>query len=380
MSIIIVDDNATNQIIIKAILNKEGYEDLKIASSAIELYNMLDIESDCTAETNVDLILMDMMMPEIDGLEACKRILQVERYKDVPIIFVTALGDSNKMAEALDAGASDYVMKPINKMELLARIRSSLRLKREIDWHKERDMQMKTKLELAKKVQRNVLSRPINDDHITVSAVYQPSSELAGDFYAWYRIDESRYGVILLDMMGHGISSSLVCMYISSVLKDTIMRITEPDLVMHELNRYMNQLYKKEELLNYYFTAIYMVIDTDKKIVEYVNAGHPPGKVITGGDELLLTEGCCAIGLFQNIDIRKGSFAYEEQMKLFLYTDGLSEALGENEDIKLNLLVERLRGEEVCEHTAIVSDFVSEFNNESQKDDICVVMITTKER
>ncbi|CAM4411853.1 sigma-B regulation protein RsbU (phosphoserine phosphatase) [Paenibacillus endophyticus] len=380
MSIIIVDDNTTNQIIIKAILNKEGYQDLKIASSAMELYDMLDIDNACTAETNVDLILMDMMMPEIDGLEACKRILQVERYKDVPIIFVTALGDSNKMAEALDAGASDYVMKPINKMELLARIRSSLRLKREIDWHKERDMQMKTKLELAKKVQRNVLSQPINDDQITVSAVYQPSSELAGDFYAWYRIDQSRYGVILLDMMGHGISSSLVCMYISSVLKDTIMRITEPDLVMHELNRYMNQLYKKEELLNYYFTAIYMVIDTDKKIIEYVNAGHPPGKVLTGGDELLLTEGCCAIGLFENIDIRKGTFAYEGQMKLFLYTDGLSEALGDNEEVKLHLLVERLRGEEVCEHTAIVSDFLSEFNNESQKDDICVVMITTKER
>ncbi|MGO4547898.1 PP2C family protein-serine/threonine phosphatase [Paenibacillus sp. 2TAB23] len=379
MSIIIVDDNTTNQIIIKAILNKEGYKDLKIASSAMELYDMLDIESASTAETNVDLILMDMMMPEIDGLEACKRILQVERYKDVPIIFVTALGDSNKMAEALDAGASDYVMKPINKMELLARIRSSLRLKREIDWHKERDMQMKTKLELAKKVQRNVLSQPINDDQITVSAVYQPSSELAGDFYAWYRIDESRYGVILLDMMGHGISSSLVCMYISSVLKDTIMRITEPDLVMHELNRYMNQLYKKEELLNYYFTAIYMVIDTDKKVIEYVNAGHPPGKVLAGGDEVLLTEGCCAIGLFENIDISKGTFAYEGQMKLFLYTDGLSEALGDNEEVKLHMLVERLRGEEVCEHTAIVSDFLSEFNNESQKDDICVVMITTKE-
>ena len=347
MSIIIVDDNTTNQIIIKAILNKEGYKDLKIASSAMELYDMLDIDNACTAETNVDLILMDMMMPEIDGLEACKRILQVERYKDVPIIFVTALGDSNKMAEALDAGASDYVMKPINKMELLARIRSSLRLKREIDWHKERDMQMKTKLELAKKVQRNVLSQPINDDQITVSAVYQPSSELAGDFYAWYRIDESRYGVILLDMMGHGISSSLVCMYISSVLKDTIMRITEPDLVMHELNRYMNQLYKKEELLNYYFTAIYMVIDTDKKVIEYVNAGHPPGKVLMGGDEVLLTEGCCAIGLFENIDIRKGTFAYEGQMKLFLYTDGLSEALGDNEEDKLHMLVERLRGEEV---------------------------------
>ncbi|MDQ8732913.1 fused response regulator/phosphatase [Paenibacillus sp. LHD-38] len=377
MSIIIVDDNATNQIIIKAILNKEGYEDLKIASSAMELYDLLDIDSECTAETNVDLILMDMMMPEIDGLEACKRILQVERFKDVPIIFVTALGDSNKMAEALDAGASDYVMKPINKMELLARIRSSLRLKQEIDWHKERDKQMKAKLELAKKVQRNVLSQPINDDNIAVNAVYQPSSELAGDFYAWYRIEESRYGVILLDMMGHGISSSLVCMYISSVLKDTIKRITEPDLVMQELNRYMNQLYKKEELLNYYFTAIYLVLDTKNRIIEYVNAGHPPGKVLAGGQVTLLTEGCCAIGLFDRIEIQKGVIPYDEPMKIFLYTDGLSESIGDDE-ANLDSLIEHLAREEPSEHASIVSGFVSEYNNEIQKDDICLVMIETK--
>lgn len=378
MSIIIVDDNATNLLIIKAILNKAGYEDLKVASSAIELYSLLDLDSDSAAETNVDLILMDMMMPEIDGLEACKTILQNERYKDVPIIFVTALGDSSKMAEALDAGASDYVMKPINKMELLARIRSALRLKREIDWHKERDKQVKFKLELAKKVQRNVLSQPINDDNIAISAVYQPSSELAGDFYAWYRIDESRYGVILLDMMGHGIASSLVCMYISSVLKDTITRITKPDLVVQELNRYMNQLYKKEELLNYYFTAIYLVLDTDKRTVEYVNAGHPPGKARIGDQVTLLTEGCCAVGLFETIEIRQGMISYEDQMKIVLYTDGLSESMGDNGEDKLNLLVEQLSGSESVEPTAIVRDFISGQNSNNQKDDICLVMIEAK--
>lgn len=378
MSIIIVDDNATNQIIIKAILNKAGYENLKIASSAMELYSILDLESDSIAESNVDLILMDMMMPEIDGLEACKRVLQTERYKDVPIIFVTALGDSNKMAEALDAGASDYVMKPINKMELLARIRSSLRLKQEIDWHKERDKQVNFKLELAKKVQRNVLSQPINDDNVSISAIYQPSTELAGDFYGWYRIDENRYGVILLDMMGHGIASSLVCMYISSVLKDTITRITEPDLVMQELNRYMNQLYKKEELLNYYFTAIYLVLDTKARTIQYVNAGHPPGKLMIGDQVTLLTEGCCAIGLFENIKIAKASLSYLDDMKIILYTDGLSESLGENEGAKLDTLINQLVGQAPGEHAATVREFVTEQSSEEQKDDICMVMISTK--
>ncbi|MFL9594386.1 PleD family two-component system response regulator, partial [Aeromonas schubertii] len=65
----------------------------------------------------MDLILLDLMMPEIDGVEACRTILAEERYHDLPIIFVTAMGDSYKMAEAMDAGALDYVMKPINKIE-----------------------------------------------------------------------------------------------------------------------------------------------------------------------------------------------------------------------------------------------------------------------
>lgn len=379
MSIIIVDDNATNQLIIKAILNKAGYGDLKVVSSAVELYKLLDIDSTCpAATTNVDLILMDMMMPEIDGLEACKRILQVERYKDVPIIFVTALGDSSKMAESLDAGASDYVMKPINKMELLARIRSALRLKHEIDWHKERDKLMQFKLDLAKKVQRNVLSQPINDEKIDISAVYQPSSELAGDFYAWYRIDDSRYGIILLDMMGHGIASSLVCMYISSVLRDTITHITDPALVMRDLNRYMKQLYKKEELLNYYFTAIYLVIDTNNRTIEYVNAGHPPGRLLIDNNTTLLTEGCCAIGLFENLDVTKGTIAYKEDVKIMLYTDGLSEMLMDDGDVQLNKLVGELANKQIVDPLEHVQQVLAEHTNGIQKDDICIVRIFTK--
>ena len=75
------------------------------------------------------------MMPEIDGLEVCRR-LQEEKFKDIPIIFVTALEDANKLAEALDMGAMDYITKPINKVELLARMRVALRLKSELNWHK----------------------------------------------------------------------------------------------------------------------------------------------------------------------------------------------------------------------------------------------------
>jgi len=378
MSIIIVDDNATNQLIIKTILNKAGYTDLKIASSAKELFHILGVHSTIAREREAELILLDLMMPDIDGIEACRTLQQDVRFKDIPIIFVTAVGDSNKMAEALDAGASDYVMKPINKMELLARIRSALRLKKEIDWHKERDQRMKNKLELAKQVQLSVLSKAIDDENIKISAVYQPSSELAGDFYGWYRIDKHRYGVILLDMMGHGISASLVCMYISSILRDTITRISDMEQVIHELNRYMNQLHMKDELINYYFTAIYMVVDTKEKTVEYVNAGHPTGVVFVD-DRIELLEHCCgAIGLFNSLNVNKGLLHYENNMEIILYTDGLTDSIADGVEIPMDKLIELMSKEKDLDPAALVEQIIPENNELNQKDDICLVKLIVK--
>jgi serine phosphatase RsbU (regulator of sigma subunit) len=321
---------------------------------------------------------MDMMMPEINGVEACKRIQENERFKDIPIVFVTAVWDSRKLAEALDAGAIDYVVKPINKVELLARIRSTLRLKFEKDWHKERDKRINYELELAKQVQVSVLSQPINDEKVNICSVYQPSFELAGDFYAWYRISEHRYGIILLDMMGHGISSSLVCMFIYSVLQDTIKRIFDPEQVICELNRCMNQLYMIDKLVNYYFTAIYLVLDTEQKMIEYVNAGHPPGLVYLDGEAALLTQSCCAIGFFENIKVSKGMLQYKNSAKIVLFTDGLMESNGDAKENGIDELIGRLKEYQELDLPALAAKFIPEEKSNNQKDDICLVMITTK--
>jgi sigma-B regulation protein RsbU (phosphoserine phosphatase) len=379
MSIIIVDDNPTNVLIVIRILENAGYSDLVTASSAKELFGLLKLDdAQAATEMPVDLILLDMMMPEIDGIEACKRIQQVERLRDIPIVFVTAMGDSNKLAEALDAGATDYVIKPINKVELLARIRSALRLKFEKDWHKERDKRINYELELAKQVQGSVLSQPIDDENIKINAFYQPSFELAGDFYVWYRINENQYGIILLDMMGHGISSSLVCMFISSVLQDTIKRITDPEQVIHELNRYMNQLYMSDKLINYYFTAIYLVLDTGQKTIEYVNAGHPPGIVYADNKVSFLEQSCCAIGFFDDIAINKGIVHYQEHVKIVLFTDGLIESVDDGRENGFDKLVASLQEHKALDLPQLADKFIPEGSNDDQVDDVCLVMITTK--
>lgn len=376
MSIVIVDDNATNLLIIEKILLKAGYTDLLTVSSAKELYALLDMNSPRPAEVPVDLILMDMMMPEIDGVEACRTVQADERLRDIPIIFVTAMGDSNKLAEALDAGALDYVMKPINKVELLARIRSTLRLKYEKDWHKERDKRIKYELDLAKQVQRSVLSNPMEKEDIHISALYKPSSELAGDLYAWYPIGPNRYGIILLDMMGHGISSSLVCMYIYSALKDTITQICDPEGVIRELNGRMHQLHQSDSLINYYFTAIYMVLDTEKRTIEYVNAGHPAGIAMLDGEVKQLTEGCCAIGFFEGIEVAKGVFHYEKEARIVLFTDGLSEWLDDEEQDGIAKIKQGLQSASSHDPMDLVERISPFDKSDPPQDDMCLVMVS----
>ncbi|MDQ0196159.1 sigma-B regulation protein RsbU (phosphoserine phosphatase) [Paenibacillus wynnii] len=385
MRILIVDDNPTNVIIIREILKKENYRNFITASSAREMLDLLGVSDkeavgNRTRPSGIDLILLDMMMPEMDGIEACRVVQQYEHLKDIPIIMVTAVGDSKKLAEALDAGAVDYVTKPINKVELMARIRLALRLKQEKDWHKERDQHIQDELKLAALVQNAVLSLPMEDENFEVHALFQPSFELAGDLYAWYSLGDGRYGVVLLDMMGHGISSSLFCMFIASVLKDTVTTYVEPEKVIQELNRRFNQLYIEKQLVQYYFTAIYLVIDTRMKRIDYVNAGHPPGLFFEGAAKrpVLLESNCHPVGLFDRMEIQPQSLTYEEEGHLALYTDGLLELVkGEHED-QLDFLIGHLNAVHSWEEETMRDAFFKENDNKDRDDDKCLVWVSLK--
>lgn len=177
MRIVVVDDNAMNITVVQEMLKRAGYRDIRAASSGMELFSILGLSEtgeemrEGAPDPGVDLILLDMMMPRIDGIAACLAIQASERLRDIPVIMVTAMGDSKKLAEALDAGAIDYVTKPINRIELLARIRVALRLKQEKDWHKERDRRIREELQLAKEVQSAALPARLEESGIRIDAL-----------------------------------------------------------------------------------------------------------------------------------------------------------------------------------------------------------------
>ncbi|HDR4445578.1 TPA: fused response regulator/phosphatase [Bacillus cereus] len=377
MSILIVDDNPVNIFVIEKILKQAGYQDLVSLNSAQELFEYIQFGEDSSRYNEIDLILLDIMMPEIDGLEVCRRLQKEEKFKDIPIIFVTALEDANKLAEALDMGAMDYITKPINKVELLARMRVALRLKSELNWHKEQEENLRNELDLATQVQRNLLSSPLRENHIKIEASYLPSFKLAGDMYYWYKIDENRYGIILLDVMGHGVSASLVCMFISSVLRETIKCLIDPELVIKELNKYMTLLHNENDNIPYYFTAIYLVVNTEDRTVEYVNAGHPSGYVLVDETNVVeLDRGSCAVGFFDEIKVKKTVIPFEKNAQILLFTDGVLEAIANDEfesEEKLRTFTERKWGDLEGE----IEGFYKEEQKKAQSDDMCLIMIQT---
>ncbi|WP_341301012.1 fused response regulator/phosphatase [Lysinibacillus sp. FSL H8-0500] len=371
MTILLVDDNPVNLFVIEKILKSAGYTNCVSLASAYELFDYLHLD----AQNTVDLILLDIMMPEIDGIEACKRIQQNERLKDIPIIFVTALEDKSKLAEALDIGGVDYITKPINKTELLARIRVALRLKTELDWHKQHEKKITYELDLATHVQRSLLSPPLDEKGIRIEVSYLPCSNLAGDMYYWHKIDDHRYAIILLDMMGHGISAALVCMFISSVLREAVKQLNDPELVIKDLNRYMTLLQDGKDNNLYYFTAIYLVIDTKEKTVEYINAGHPAGYALIDEKTCIpLNQGSCAVGFFDEINVTKQFIQYEQDIQIVLFTDGVLEAMGPCE-IEAEQHLQALTSSKWNYSQNLIDNLLPTDKQRNQPDDMCVLMI-----
>lgn len=136
--ILIVDDSPDERLFLHRILRDAGYTQVLTATGTRQAFERLDLESPALVEgrANVDLILLDIRMPDMDGIEACARIKAVERYQDVPILMVTAREKTTFLKAAFEAGATDYISKPVDKVELLARVRSALRLKHEMDFRK----------------------------------------------------------------------------------------------------------------------------------------------------------------------------------------------------------------------------------------------------
>jgi len=195
----VVDDSEEMRQIIVHQLRRAGYRRIREAASAAEAFAVLALEDREAAAVNVDLILMDIVMPGIDGIEGCRRIKEDGRYRDVPVIMVTALGDKGTLQAAFDAGAVDYITKPVDRLELVARVRSSLRLRDEMQRRREREEEL---VVLSRRLQEanEILSRLSMIDGLTGVSNRRRFDEFLGEEWKRGLRTEQPLALIMADI------------------------------------------------------------------------------------------------------------------------------------------------------------------------------------
>jgi len=249
------------------LLNSGGYSDLFFAASAFEAFECLGMNRPGHADEKTDLILMDIQMPEMDGIEACSRIKSVEHLQDIPVIMVTGDASGESLQSAFEAGAMDYIIKPVRKTELFARVRSLLKLKHETDKRKARERELiceieerkraeeivrKTNRELkkantriiesiqyAKMIQQSLLPNP--EEVVTYLPdsffIWEPRDIVGGDIF-FTECFEDGIVIAVVDCTGHGVPGALMTMIASSALRriTKIEQCHDPAEILKRLN------------------------------------------------------------------------------------------------------------------------------------------------
>ena len=193
MKILVVDDSELQRLTMETTLHKAGYDDVILADSASDALSIL------SARTDIDLILMDVVMPDINGLEACRLINNYPHLQDIPIIIVTAKDDREILDEAFQAGAIDYLVKPPDEIEMRARIRSALSLKTERDRRKAKERDL---LELTQKLAsaNQMLRRLSVIDPLTNTANRRYFEEVLDQEWKRARREQQDLSLIMVDI------------------------------------------------------------------------------------------------------------------------------------------------------------------------------------
>jgi len=263
-TILIVDDAPANIQIVNSIL-KDTYK-IRIATSgakALELANVTPPP---------DLILLDVMMPEMDGYEVCTRLKSEALTRDIPVIFLTGQTEIEDETKGFAVGAVDYIHKPFSPAVVKARVQTHLVLRGIREQLAQQLHTIQKELETARQIQLSILPSEVPKlEGLDIAARYIPMTSVAGDFYDFIIVDEKHLGILVADVSGHGMPAALIASMLKIALAAEVPHAADPAQVLSGLNQALCGKFQ-----HHYVTAAYLFLDMAKGTLTYAAAGHPP--------------------------------------------------------------------------------------------------------
>ena len=332
-SILIVDDNVKNLQVLGGFLQIEGWM-VEFALDGVSALKWLE-------KRKFDLILLDIMMPGMDGYEVCSIIKKNPAIRDIPLIFITAKTDSESIVKGFEAGAVDYITKPFIKSELIVRVKTQLgisstkvQILNYLHKIEEHNMNISASIEYAKYIQTAVLST--SEKHYKYLPehflLYLPKDILNGDFY-WICKTGNKLIVAIMDCTGHGVPGALMSILGMTLLNETVVHenLLQPDRILESLRTKIIQALGKRASdghLRDGIEGIVISIDTGSKKLLYSGSFNP--LILIHNDELVCIKGdSFPIGYYDEnrnftlheIDVEKGDVIY-------MFSDGIIDQFG----------------------------------------------------
>lgn len=320
-SILIVDDTPANLRLLSEMLAAQGYAVRPAPDGALALAAV-------QAEPP-DLILLDIRMPEMDGYEVCERLKADRQTRDIPVIFISALGETEDKLKAFAAGGVDYITKPFQIEEVRARVEAHLALRRLQQQLQTANRRFQEELNLAGQIQASFLPDHMPDiPGWQVAAALQPARETSGDFYDVIELPGGRLSVVVADVAGKGAGAALYMALTRTLLRTYASEYPDqPDRVL----RVVNQRLLTDTRTSMFVTVFYGILDPGAAMLTYANAGHLPPYTLgahTNRPLERLDWPGMALGVVDDAEWRAASHAVGPGDGVFIFTDGVTEAAG----------------------------------------------------
>ncbi len=317
--ILLVDDSPANLRLLAQILGERGYRVRAVTSGPRALASV--------EMAPPDMILLDIRMPEMDGYEVCRQLRVNPKTADIPVLFISALDDIQDKVAAFAAGGLDYITKPFQLEEVLARVETHLSLRQLQRNLQEANRRMEAELALAARVQASFIRRDLPVlPYWGLAAALIPAKLTSGDFYDAMALPGGALGIVMADVVDKGVGAALYMAMSCALLRAY--------LVEHPGRPAQACQIVNERLLEYatadqFVTVFLGILDPGSGTLTYANAGHnPPLLLSVSGDapaRWLVNSGP-PLGTFEGVAWGAESVQTAPGDALILYTDGITEA------------------------------------------------------